>query len=112
MSKWFEANQLVLNTEKTNTLKFKTSNVPHQQLTIRYKQKYIKEITSIQFLGIRIDSYITWKTHINQVIPKLSAACYAVRKMYHIMNIDALRMICFGYFHSVMEYGMIFGEFC
>jgi hypothetical protein len=42
------------------------------------------------------------------VIPKLSAACYAVRKMYHILNIDALRMIYFGYFHSVMEYGMIF----
>jgi hypothetical protein len=42
------------------------------------------------------------------VIPKLNAAYYAVTMMYHIMNMDALRMICFGYFHSVMEYGMIF----
>jgi hypothetical protein len=42
------------------------------------------------------------------VIPKLSAACYAVRMMYHIMNIDALRMIYFGCFHSVMEYEVIF----
>jgi hypothetical protein len=37
------------------------------------------------------------------MIPKFSAACYAVRMMYHIMNIDALRI-----FHSVMEYGVIF----
>jgi hypothetical protein len=49
MSKWFEAYQLLLNMEKTNMLKFKTNNVPHQPLTIGYKQKYIKEITGIKF---------------------------------------------------------------
>jgi hypothetical protein len=73
-----------------------------------YKQKYIKEI-NIKFLGIKINSCLTWKNHIDQMIPKLSAACYAVRMMYHIMNIDALRMIYFGCFYSVMEYGVIFG---
>jgi hypothetical protein len=41
-------------------------------------------------------------------MPKLSAACYAVRMMYRIMNVDALRMIYVGCFHSVMEYGVIF----
>jgi hypothetical protein len=108
MIKWFEANQLVLNMDKTNMLKFKTSNVPHQPLTTGYKQKYVKELTGIKFLGVRIDSCLTWKNQIEQVIPKLSAACYAVRMMYHIMNIDALRMIYFWYFDSVMEYGTIF----
>jgi hypothetical protein len=39
--KWLEANQLVLNMEKTNIIKFGTSNVPHQPLTIGYKQKYL-----------------------------------------------------------------------
>jgi hypothetical protein len=38
MSKWFAANQLVLNMEKTNMLKFKTSNLPHQPLTIGYNK--------------------------------------------------------------------------
>ena len=77
-------------------------------MTIGYKQKYIKEITNIKFLGIKIDSCLTWKNHIDQMILTLSAACYVVRMMYHIMNIDALRMIYFGCFHSVMEYGVIF----
>jgi hypothetical protein len=113
MIKWLQANQLLLNMEKTNMIKFKTSNIPHQPLTIWYKQKYVKEITGIKFLCIRIDRCLTWKNHIEQVIPKLSAACYAVRMVHHIMNTDALRMIYVGYFHSVMEYGMIFwGEFC
>jgi hypothetical protein len=73
-------------------VKIKTSNL-HQPLTIGYKQKHIKEITNIKFLSIKIDSCLTWKNHIDQVMPKLSAACYAVRMMYHIMNIDALKMI-------------------
>jgi hypothetical protein len=64
MIKWFEANQSVLNTEKTNTLKFKTSNVPHQSLTTEYKQKYVKEITGMKFLGVRIDSCLTWKNYV------------------------------------------------
>jgi hypothetical protein len=108
MMKWFEANHLVLNMEKISMIKFKTGNVPHQPLTMGYEQKYVKEVTAIKFLGIRIDSCLTWKNHVEQVIPKSSAACYAVRMMYHIMNIDALGMIYFGYFHSVVEYGMIF----
>jgi hypothetical protein len=59
MIKWFETNQLVLNMEKTSILKFKMSNVPHQPLTIGYKQKYVKEITGMKFLGIRIDSCLS-----------------------------------------------------
>jgi hypothetical protein len=98
MSKWFEENQLVLNMEKTSMLKFKTSNVPHRPLTIRYKQKYIKKIKSIKFLGIRIDSSLTWKNHIDRVIPKLSIVCYAVGTMYLIMNMGTLRIIYFGYY--------------
>jgi hypothetical protein len=77
-------------------------------LTIGYKQKYVKEITGMKFLGIRIDSCLSWRNHIEQVIPKSSAASYAVRVMDHTMNIDALRMTYFGYFHTVMDYGMIF----
>jgi hypothetical protein len=71
--------------------------------------EYIKEITSLKFLGTRIDSCLTWKNHIDQVIPKFSAVCYGVTMMYNIFNIDALRMICFGHCHSVMKYGTIFG---
>jgi hypothetical protein len=41
----------------------------------------------------------------DQVIPKLGAACYAVTMMYHVMSADAFRMIYFGYFHSVMDMG-------
>jgi hypothetical protein len=79
MIEWFAANKLILNLEKTNIIKVETKNMPHCALTIGYKDKYIEEIVSIKFLGIHLDNHLNWKNHIDQIIPKLSAACYAVR---------------------------------
>jgi hypothetical protein len=42
------------------------------------------------------------------MIPTLSAACYAVRSIVHISNIDTLKSIYYAYFHSVIKYGIIF----
>jgi IS1 family transposase len=42
------------------------------------------------------------------MIPKLSGACYAVRSMFHISNINTLKSIYFAYFHSIVQYGIIF----
>ena len=47
--------------------------------------------------------------HIDQIIPKLSAACYMVRQMYHICNNDTLRSTYFAYSHSIANYGIILG---
>jgi hypothetical protein len=46
--------------------------------------------------------------HIAPMTPKLSKACYAVRLMSHISRIDTLKSIYFAYFHSIMEYGILF----
>jgi hypothetical protein len=108
MCEWFDANQLVLNVEKTNIVKFTTTNLPHYPLAAGYADKLIKETTSIKFLGIQIDKHLNWKSHINQIIPKLSASCFAVKKLCHIPNLDALRMVYFAYFQSVIKYGIIF----
>jgi hypothetical protein len=42
------------------------------------------------------------------MVPKLSGACYAVRSMYHINNINTLKSIYFAYSHSIIKYGIIF----
>jgi hypothetical protein len=41
MRKWFAANKLALNLDKTNAIKFTTVNVPHCPLSIGYNDKYI-----------------------------------------------------------------------
>jgi hypothetical protein len=61
-----------------------------------------------KLLGSQIDSHLNWKTHVNQLVPKLSGACYAVRSLSNISNIDTLKLIYVAYFHSLMKYVIIF----
>ena len=103
----FSANMLVLNLEKTNIMKFVTINQPYCALTIRHKDKCIEETVNLKFLGIQIDNHLNRKNHIDQIIPKLSVACYMVRQMLHICNNDTLRSTSFAYFHSIVSYGII-----
>jgi hypothetical protein len=86
MSKWFAANKLTLNLDKTNILKFTTINLPQYPLSIGYNDKYIEESVHTKFFGLHIDNHSNWKNHIDQLIPKLSGACYAVRSLLRNTN--------------------------
>jgi len=57
---------------------------------------------------MHIDNHMNWKNHVEQILPKLSAACFSVRNLIHTVNPDILRMVFFEYFHSVLQYGIIF----
>ena len=92
MIECFSANKLVLNLEKTNVMKYVTINQPYYELTVSYKGKCIGAV-NLKCLGIQIDNHLAWRNHIDQIIPKLSIACYMVRQMYHICKNDKLRSI-------------------
>jgi len=51
---------------------------------------------------------LSWKQHIDSIIPRLNKACFAVRQVKPYMALEALKTIYFFYFHSVVTYGIIF----
>jgi len=55
-----------------------------------------------------VDSSLSWKDHIDQMMIKLNRACYAIRYVQHFMSQDTLRTIFFSYFHYILLYGIIF----
>jgi hypothetical protein len=72
------ANRLSLNLDKTNVIKCITKNSPQYPLNIGYNDKYIEEGVNTKFLSLEIDSHLNWKNHMDQLVPKLNGACYAV----------------------------------
>ena len=108
MIKWFAANNLVLNLDKTNIIRFITRNSSHSTLHIGYKEKNIEETVNTKCIGLQIDNHINWKNHIEEMIPMLSAACYAIRSMVHISNMNTLISVYYAYFHSIIKCGRIF----
>jgi len=109
MIKWFAANNLVLNVDKMNIMKFITKNSSPSTLRIGYKEEYVEETVNTKFLGLQIDKHINWKNHTEQMIPKLSETRYSTRPMVHISNINTLKSIYCAYFHSLIKYGIFFG---
>jgi hypothetical protein len=75
MNKWFAAKKLALNLDKTNIIKFITSNSPQYPLNIGFNDKYIEEAVNTKFLGLQIDKHLSWENHTDQLVPKLSGAC-------------------------------------
>jgi hypothetical protein len=74
MSKWFSANGLALNLDKTNIIKFITKSSPQRTLSIRYKERYIEETVNAKFVGLQIGNHRKWKNHIDLLVSKLSGA--------------------------------------
>jgi hypothetical protein len=85
-----------------------TKNSSTININIGYDNKLIANSTSTKFLGLIIDNMLSWKSHIDWHMSKLSSACYVIRAVKHYVTQETLRMIYFSYVHSVMAYGIIF----
>ena len=105
---WFSINGLTLNMEKTNFIKFSANHSKNQGQQNVFINNSIEEVNNTTFLGLELDNNINWKNHVAKILPKLSRACYVIRTMYPISSLKTLRMIYFAYFHSILEYGIIF----
>jgi len=81
---------------------------PAVDLQIRYKDNLINNMYSTNFLGLTLDSTLSWKTYIDQLSSKLNSACYIIRSLRSIISIKILLSIYFSYVHSVITYGIIF----
>jgi hypothetical protein len=51
---------------------------------------------------------MSWKTHINVILPKLSSACFAIRAVKPYVSHQTLKAIYYAYFHAIMSYAVIF----
>jgi len=100
----------VLNYNKTHYLQFNTKNNREYVLKLNYHGKYVKSSPHTKFLGLIIDKSLLWKAHIDQTMSKLNTACFVIRLLQAIMSTETLRMVYFAYVHSIMSYGIIFGE--
>jgi hypothetical protein len=70
---------------KMQYVQFRTTNsLPTQD--IRYKNKYIVNDINTRFLGITMDSSLSWKNHIDGLMVKLNKACYGIISLRHFVS--------------------------
>ena len=73
-------------------------------IVIYYNNKLITSASNTKFVGLVTKNSLSWKAHIDQMIPKLRTAHYAINPF----TPDTLKLVYCSYFHSLMNYGIIF----
>ena len=68
----------------------------------------ITNINCTKFLGLILDSTLSWKDHISGLTSRLNKACYAIRAIKPLMSLDVMKLIYYSYVHSVLSYSIIF----
>jgi hypothetical protein len=109
INEWFKCNLLSLNFNKTHTMEFKTRNDKVDDTIVSYDNYFISDINSVKFLGLTIDTSLTWEHHINKIIAKINSVCFVLKSIKTIVSQKTIRMIYFAHAYSVMNYGIIFG---
>jgi len=108
LHKWFHNNLLFLNFEKTQFLQFLTKNINATKLHVIYNNIHISNTEHSKFGGLMINSGLSWKSHIDLLIPKLNTATYVIRSLKQLLNLETLKKAYFSFAHSILSYGIIF----
>ena len=107
VNKWFQSNLLSLNYGKILCIQPRTKNSIQNENTITYGNNIISNVYHTKFLGLTLDSTLSWRKNIEGLINKLSSVCCMLRSVKPYMSQISLMMSYHALFHSAMSYGSI-----
>ena len=102
LSEWFKANKLTLNVEKSYGCIFGMNQKHENDFLI--DGKTIEISNTVKYLGVYVDSHLTWLPHINFIANKISQTIGALSKVRHCLNQKALKSIYYSLIHSRFIY--------
>jgi len=108
---WFKANKLSLNINKTNYIIFSKKNISTASYKLYVDNISLKQVTFTKFLGIYIDSKLTWEAHLNHIGNKMTSGLYILHSLKHLLPSYTLTMIYHSLIHCHLIYGcMLWGN--
>ena len=106
VDKWLIKNRLALNVDKSHfALFYSSSNIPYSKIRIKIKNKRITEENDGKFLGVLLDSTLSWKPHITELSKKLSKTIGIFYKLRHYATADVLKLLYYSLLYLFLIYG-------
>ena len=110
--KWLEANRLALNIEKTNFVLFHSSQGKLiQTIILKIGKNKIKQETHVRFLGVLLDSTLSWRYHLTELSKKLARTVGLFYKIRHYAPQDTLLLLYHAIFAPFLAYGVSVWDF-
>lgn len=105
---FFNGNHLSLNLSKTKYMVFHSlrKSIPqHSDPCIN--NFHIEKVPSFKYLGLHIDSCLTWDTHIKHVSNKISSLCGLMKRVRSFVPNEVLLQFYNACIHSIIQYLII-----
>ena len=104
---WLCASRLSLNVGKTEFTIFRPPSASlTNRITLTLAGTKIFESLKVKYLGIILDSRLTWKIHIDELCKKLGRTVGMLFKIRYHCNKKVLRSLYFSLFESHLSYGL------
>jgi hypothetical protein len=55
-----------------------------------------------------VDRHLNWKQKSEKLLKKLNTACFMLRKLQYVVSEQALQMVYFAHYQSLLEYRIMF----
>ena len=102
---WLNANRNSLNVKKIEMVIFKSKQKKFEgDLKIKLSGKRLYPIESVKYLGVKIDTNLSWQYYVNDLSVKLFRANTLLFKMKKYVSCKILRSIYFPIFDSYLSY--------
>ena len=107
VSTWLRLNKLSLNAGKTELIFFHSKRhiLNYENISIKLNGEKLKPVDKIKYLGMYIDKYLSWNSHIQQLSNKLSRANGVISKLRHTAPINICLQVYYAIFYSHLLYG-------
>ena len=98
----------MLNSSKTELLLLRPKGKRcNTRLTLKIKSKRIFPSNKVKYLGILLDSRLSWRSHLAELAKKNSKANGLLSRIRHSVDFETIRSLYYSLFHSHMTYGCL-----
>jgi hypothetical protein len=103
---WFGANKLAINESKSYTMLICNSCHPDKdfKLNIYANNSPLDQCDTIKYLGVTIDSRLSWSPHINELCKKLSQKVSALKRLSAFIPNALLLKVYISNIQSITDY--------
>jgi hypothetical protein len=99
----FEISHLVFKTNKAYLVEFTSSEALIYPLNITHVDQVVAIAVTIKFLGLHLESRVSWTSLINILLKKLNSVHFMMRSLSYILNIYTLRRFSFAQFQALIN---------
>lgn len=106
LSNWFKSNKLSLNVKKTNYIIFGRKRIPvsDAQFMLSIDGNVLEQVDNTKFLGVFIDSKLTWSKHIEHVSLKISKGLGIMGRLRNSLPMNILLTLYHTLLYPYLSY--------